>query len=266
LLFSKPKDGVGVSASLADRWIRSRLDGCSEVANRAFGEHRYHEAAQAIWHFFWDDFCDWYLELKKQDADWSYAYVTYEKALRLLHPLMPFLTEELWHRLGSSPEKSIALQPYPTDDLLDLAAEREMELLQEIVTAARTLRAEHKVDKKPLLTGVLYSKQPVQIEAIERLANVRLTVETGAAPKLEGAVRSTPDFDLVLEMPKAANQRDRLLKENIELEKVIANSDRQLSNEEILSKMPEKVVDTLRAKNVAYKAQLQKNLDALATE
>jgi valyl-tRNA synthetase len=98
------------------------------------------------------------------------------------------------------------------------------------------------------------------------LANVKLTVETGAAPKLEGAVRSTPDFDLVLEMPKAANQSERLLKENIELEKVIANSDRQLSNDEIISKMPEKVVETLRAKNVAYKAQLQKNLDALANE
>jgi valyl-tRNA synthetase len=266
LLFSKSKEGAGVSASLADRWVRSRLDGCSEVANRAFREHRYHEAAQVIWHFFWDDFCDWYLELKKQDSDWSYAYIAYEKALRLLHPLMPFLTEELWHRMGNSPKDSIALQSYPIDDLFDIAVEHEMELLQEIVTAARALRADHKVDRKPLLRGTLYCTKPLHLDSIERLANVKLTVETGAAPKLEGAVRSTPDFDLVLEMPKAANQSERLLKENIELEKVIANSDRQLSNDEIISKMPEKVVETLRAKNVAYKAQLQKNLDALANE
>jgi valyl-tRNA synthetase len=141
-----------------------------------------------------------------------------------------------------------------------------MELLQEIVTAARGLRADHKVDKKPLLTGVLYCNRPLHLDAIERLANVKLIVETGAAPRLEGAVRSSPDFDLVLNMPKAANQRERLLKENAELEKVIASSDRQLSNEEVIRKMPEKVVETLRTKHAAYKAQLAKNLDALANE
>ncbi len=203
--------------------------------------------------------------MKKPDTDWSYAYDAFEKALRLLHPLMPFLTEELWQRL-ESPGKSIALQEYPTDDLYDIVAEQEMRVLQEIVTAARALRADHKIDKKPLLTGVLYCKRPQHLDAIERLANVKLTVETGPVPKLEGAVRSTPDFDLVLEMPKAANQRDRLLKENTDLEKVIANSDRQLNNEDITSKMPEKVVETLRIKNAAYKSQLQKNLDALASE
>ena len=96
LLFSKSSEGAGVPASLsADRWIGDRLSHCAEESNRAFKDHRYHEAAQTLWHFFWDDFCDWYLELKKPDADWSYAYVVYEKALRLLHPLMPFLTEEL---------------------------------------------------------------------------------------------------------------------------------------------------------------------------
>ncbi len=265
LLFSKPREGSGRPVSLADNWIWSRLDWCSLAANVAFEKHRYHEAAQAIWHFWWDEFCDWYLELKKQDTDWSFAYLMYEEALRLLHPLMPFLTEELWQRLGIG-GKSIALRPYPTGDQVNFPVEEEMRKLQEIVTAARALRADYKIDKKPLLTGVLYCKQPLHLDAIERLANVKLTVETGAVPKLEGAVRSTPDFDLVLELPKAANQRERLLKENIELEKVIANSNRQLSNEDIISKMPPRVVETLRTKNAAYKAQLQKNLDALRSE
>jgi valyl-tRNA synthetase len=265
LLFSKSKEGAGEPVSLADRWIAHRLSVCAETANAAFKDHRYHEAAQALWHFFWDEFCDWYLELKKPDTDWSYAYVVHEQALRLLHPLMPFITEELWQRL-EKPGKSIAMEKYPQALRVDREAEREMTLLQEIVTAARALRADHKVDKKPLLSGVLYCQQPLHLDAIERLANVKLTIETGASPKLEGAIRSTPDFDLVLEMPKAADQSDRLLKENIELEKVIANSDRQLSNEEIISKMPAHVVETLRTKNAAYKAQLQKNLDALANE
>jgi valyl-tRNA synthetase len=266
-LFSKSKEGSGEPVSLADRWISSRINECADAAGSAFVDHRYHEAAQALWHFFWDEFCDWYLELKKPDTDWSYAYVVYEQALRLLHPLMPFVTEELWQRLDR-PGKSIAIERYPLPDpsKQDIQAEREMTLLQDIVTAARGLRADHKVDKKPLLTGVLYCKHPLHLDAIERLANVKLTVETGAAPKLEGAVRSSPDFDLVLNMPKAANQRERLLKENAELEKVIANSDRQLSNEEVVRKMPEKVVETLRTKHAVYKAQLQKNLDALANE
>jgi valyl-tRNA synthetase len=265
LLFSKSNEGAGVPVSLADRWIESRLHGCANVANAAFENHRYHEAAQALWHFFWDEFCDWYLELKKPDTDWSYAYIVYEQALRLLHPLMPFLTEELWQRLGR-PGKSIALEPYPQGALMDYLIERHMILLQDIVTAARALRADHKVDKKPLLTGALYCKQPVPIDAVERLANVKLTVTLGPAPKLEGAVRSTPDFDLVLEMPKAANNRERLLKDNAELEKVIANSKRQLDNEDVIRKMPEKVVETLRTKLAGYEAQLKKNLDALDNE
>jgi valyl-tRNA synthetase len=235
------------------------------VANEAFKDHRYHEAAQALWHFFWDDFCDWYLELKKPEADWSYAYVVYEKALRLLHPLMPFLTEELWHRLDP-PGKSISLELYPAGGPTNQQAEREMTLLQDVVTAARALRADNKVDKKPLLTGVLYCGQPVNLDAIERLANVKLEVNTSAAPKLEGAVRSSPEFDLLLEMPKVAPQRERLIKENAELEKVIGNSKRQLDSSDVIAKMPEKVVETLRAKLVAYEAQLKKNLDALANE
>src|SRR6266404_6449290 len=245
LLFSKT-EGAPVAASLADRWIASRLNACADVTNRAFEQHRYHEAADALWHFFWDDFCDWYLELKKPDAEWGFAYQVYEKALRLLHPLMPFITEELWHRRGH--EGSIALERYPQFDaaMADAEAEREMALLQEIVTAARVLRAEHKVDKKQVLTGVLYSQRATQIDAIQRLANVQLEVIAGPAPKLEGAVRSTPDFDLLLHMPEAAGQKERLEKENEQLEKLIANSARQLENEEFLKKAPEKVVVSIR--------------------
>jgi valyl-tRNA synthetase len=255
LLFSKSKEGAGEPVSLADRWIGHRLSACAEESNRAFGDHRYHEAAQTLWHFFWDDFCDWYLELKKPEADWSYAYVVYEKALRLLHPLMPFLTEELWHRLGLA-GKSIALEAYPKFEGSDADAAYHMEVIQRIVTEIRQGRAANKIDKSQVLGAQVMagSGQMAVIEAnrvtIERLANAKLTVSNGPL-----AVKLDIPID-----------RTRLTKENIELEKVIANSDRQLSNDEIISKMPEKVVETLRAKNVAYKAQLQKNLDALANE
>ncbi len=255
LLFSKSKEGTGEPVSLADRWIGHRLSWCAEQVNRAFGDHRYHEAAQELWHFFWDDFCDWYLELKKPETDWSYAYIVYEKALRLLHPLMPFLTEELWHRLGLS-GKSIALEDFPTFEGADTDAAYHMELIQRIVTEIRQGRAANKIDKSQVLSAdvIAGSGQIDVIESnrttIERLANAKLTVSKGP-------------FAVKLDIPI---DRARLTKENAELEKVISNSDRQLNNEHITSKMPEKVVETLRVKNAAYKAQLQKNLDALANE
>jgi len=106
---------------------------------------------------------------------------------------------------------------------------------------------------------VLYSTRAGHIDAIQRLGNVQLEVIAGKAPKLEGAVRSTPDFDLVLNMPEAAGQKERLEKENEQLEKQIASLDQQLSNEEFLKKAPAKVIESMRAKKAEYEARLKKN-------
>jgi len=258
--------------SLEDRWIRHRLNAAAEIANRAFEQHRYHEVADALWHFFWDDFCDWYLELKKLHFDDNSAHLIdiYETALRLLHPLMPFLTEELWHRL-ERPGKSIALAAYPQFDAssVDANAQHDMSILQEIITASRSLRADHKVDKKQALEAVLYSAGHAHsvarshAQAIEKLANVHLEMHHEAAPKLEGAVRSTPEFDLLLKIPEAADQSERLTKENEQLVKLIADKDRQLANESFLKRAPAHVVEELRQKKAEYEAQLRKNREAL---
>ncbi len=149
LLFSKSKEGAGEPVSLADRWIASRFSAAAESANKDFLTHRYHEAADTLYHFWWDEFCDWYLEFKKLEGDWSYAYVVYEKALRLLHPLMPFITEELWQRLETG-GKSIALATYPESDpaLEDEEAERDMEVLSRIIVEIRMFRASRLIDPK----------------------------------------------------------------------------------------------------------------------
>src|SRR5579862_7477438 len=145
--------GPSLEVALEDRWIFSRLNTCAEQVNRAIEQYRYHEAAQLLWHFFWHEFCDWYLELKKPcfqensglNADWRNVLAAFETALRLLHPAMPFLTEELWQRLSNGrPTRpaSIALAGYPQyrRQSTDFAAEREIGIVQEIVTQARTLR------------------------------------------------------------------------------------------------------------------------------
>ncbi|MDQ2900043.1 MAG: valine--tRNA ligase [Acidobacteriota bacterium] len=259
---------------LEDRWIFSRSNNCAEQMNRAIGQYRYHEAAQAVWHFFWHDFCDWYIELKKLrfqensglNADWENILAAFEAALRLLHPVMPFLTEELWQRLAAGNRdrpKSIALAAFPQFDpaLADEAAEREMQILQEIVTVARNLRTERKLDPKLPISGTLHSRgaalrlAQAHAAAIQKLANVSLTCEEGIAPS---AMRSTPDFDLTLELPEAQldAQRKRIEKEREQLEKNIANSERQLSDEKFLSRAPEKVVESIRQKLDEYQAQL----------
>ncbi|MCU1263048.1 MAG: valyl-tRNA synthetase, partial [Bryobacterales bacterium] len=266
--------------SLEDRWIFSRLNACAEQVNRAIEQYRYHEVAQSVWHFFWHEFCDWYVELKKLrftegsglNSDWRNLLAAFEAALRLLHPVMPFLTEELWQRLGTG-GKSIALASFPQyrHELSDLAAEHEMQVLQDIVSLARNLRADLKVDPKLILEGTLYSHSSAgeiaraHVDAIRKLGNVNLNILQDHAPKNAGAMRSTAEFDLVLQVPEreAGAQRERLEKEKEQLEKGIENHERQLADESFRSKAPEKVIAGMQRKLETYKAQLAKVISAL---
>ena len=267
-----------LEAPVEDRWIFSRLNSAAEQANRAIEQYRYHEVAQVLWQFFWHEFCDWYLELKKLrfrdktglTADWRNTLAAFETALRLLHPAMPFLTEELWQRLAagrSDRPVSIALADYPQyrSSATDHAAEREIGIVQEVVTMARNLRAESKLDPKQPVEGTLYSRTNAleiaskHADAIHRLANVKLGFETGTAPH-RAVMRSTAEFDLVLQLPKSQDdaQRKRKEKEREQLIKNIQNSERQLSDETFLAKAPAQVIETIRKKLIDYREQLHK--------
>ena len=276
--FRPEADPATGAVPIEDRWIFSRLNACAAQANRAIETYRYHEAAQVLWHFFWHEFCDWYLELKKLEfrensrltPGWRNALAAFETALRLLHPAMPFLTEELWQRLATDRATrpvSIALAGYPqfNEDAADAEAEREIGILQEIVTVARTLRTEAKLDPKLQVAGVLYSLGPAldvarrNGEAIRKLANVNLELKAEAAPKAPG-IRSGPEFDLALHLPKAQEdaQRKRDEKEREQLLKNIANNERQLNDEKFLGRAPAHVIDGMRQKLADYKTQLGK--------
>ena len=275
--FQPETDPATGAVALEDRWIFSRLNACVAQANRAIETYRYHEAAQVLWHFFWHEFCDWYLELKKLEfrqnsgltSGWRNALAAFETALRLLHPAMPFLTEELWQRLATDRKTrpvSIALAGYPQfRGLADADAEREVGILQEIVTVARTLRTEAKIDPKLQVAGVLYSLGPAlqaagrNAEAIRKLANVTLELKAEAAPHAAG-VRSASGFDLALHLPKTLEgaQLKRIDKEREQLIKNIANHERQLSDEKFLGRAPAHVIEGMRQKLVEYKTQLGK--------
>ncbi len=264
----------GELEALEDRWIFSRLGSTAEKVNRDLENHRYHEVAEELWQFFWHDFCDWYLEIKKLRLlagsgltnDWSNLLAVFSAYLRLQHPILPFITEELWHRFGQ--DTSIALARFPQAAAADEAAEREMGLLQDMVTAARKLKADNGVDDKTELAGVLYCRNgasAVELPVIERLGKVKLEVRTGAAPALTGAVRSTTHFDLSLQLPAVDRDalRQRLLKENDKLEKLVINIDRQLESEKFLNGAPAHVIEDVRAKRVEYIAQIEKNRGTL---
>ena len=272
-------------APLEDRWIFSRLNRCVEQVNRAVAAYRYHEVAQLLWHFFWHEFCDWYVELKKLrftensglTADWRNILTVFETALRLLHPAMPFITEELWQRLARGAPgqpKSIALAafPAPKPSWENEAAEQQMELLQEIIISARNLRAQLKLDPKEQLAGTLYARDAAfavardGAEAIAKLARVELEVTDGKAPDAGGAKRSTPEFDLVLDVPAAKVDalRESLRKEVANLEKLVANSTKQLANQQFVSRAPADVVEGIRTKLADYEAQLGKSRSVLS--
>ncbi|HYE14991.1 MAG TPA: class I tRNA ligase family protein, partial [Pyrinomonadaceae bacterium] len=152
--------------ALHDRWITSRLNRTARDVARAVEQYQFHEAVYALYHFFWDDFCDWYIELSKsevtaaeaspeRDAARSRTLTVLEQALRLLHPFMPYITEELWQRLpgvGSQllhpayahAEPTVMLAAYPRaeESLIDERAESEMQAVIELVSRVRNIRTE----------------------------------------------------------------------------------------------------------------------------
>ena len=184
----------------------------------------------------------------------------FEASLRLLHPVMPFITEEIWHAVydGNPPLKSIALAAYPQADekQVDLAAETSMAIVQDLIVAVRNLRAELKVEQKQRVPIQIYAPD-AEIKslleqnqsAIERLANVEgVTFVENSLAKVAGA-RSTARFDVHVVYEKkidVAAERARLTKELEQVEKEMANGQRQLGNEQFLAKAPAKVVEGMR--------------------
>jgi valyl-tRNA synthetase len=189
--------------------------------------------------------------------------------------MMPFITEELWQRItDGDPDRprSIALAHYPQYDpeASDAQAEYAIEILQSIVTAARELRADMKIDPKATMDGVLVVRQPAQamvhemLSGIERLAGAKLEVRD-TAEGLEGVKRGFPEFDLIIRVSaaQAEAQRSRIQKEIDQLQKVIASSERQLGDDKFLSRAPEQVIGTIKEKLAGYEAQLQKLRESL---
>jgi valyl-tRNA synthetase len=266
--------GVGgfQAATLEDRWILSRFNRVAAGVNDALATYRFHEAANSIYDFFWGEFCDWYLELIKprlnfeEGGDKSAARTAcanlvnlLDASLRLLHPVMPFITEEIWQAIyeGQAPAKSIALVAYPQADerQIDLAAETDMAILQDLIVNIRNLRAELKVEPKVKVPIQIFAHEAgirTLIEqnhgAVERLANVETIAFVDTSLAKHAGTRSTARFDVHVIFERKIDvgaECGRLKKELEALEKRINMSTLQLENPNFRSKAPQNIVDGL---------------------
>ncbi|AFI85034.1 valine--tRNA ligase [Methylophaga nitratireducenticrescens] len=278
-------DNAEVELSLADRWIISLLQQTELDVTRAIDSYRFDLAAQAIYEFIWNNYCDWYLELSKPVLNNNAAsdvakrgtrrtlVRVLEATLRLAHPFMPFITEEIWQTIAPLAGKSgntIINQPYPVADSskIDLVAEEEMKWLMKFTNGIRSIRSQMNIAPKKSLKVILKNadnidKTLVDIRGnfLKKLANLdAIEYLNGEAPAAATALVGKMEILIPLEglIDKDA-EIARLDKEISKLDKIIKQSAGKLSNENYVAKAPADVV----AKEREKLAELEQSLSQL---
>ncbi|MER2506031.1 MAG: valine--tRNA ligase [Azonexus sp.] len=282
-----PDGEARLKFSFADRWIVSQLQRVEAEIEQHFADYRFDLLAQAIYKFVWDEFCDWYLEIAKveiqtgDDAQRRGARRTLvrvlETVLRLAHPLIPFVTEELWQTVapiaGRKTHDSIMLAAYPRADLsrIDPAAESRVERLKALAYACRNLRGEMNVSpaqRMPLLVaggGAEIAEFAPILQALAKVSEVQIVADMPADAMAPVAVVGETRLMLKMEIDIAV-ERERLAKEIDKLEKQIAIARGKLDNESFVARAPAAVVDQEKQRLADFTAtleQLKPQLDRL---
>jgi valyl-tRNA synthetase len=265
LLYSEPQIHTDdTDLELHDRWILSRLNKTAIEVNEALEKYEFHAAAQTLYHFFWDDFCDWYIELSKADVTAeedtprrrearSRLLSVLEQALRLLHPFMPYITEELWLRLPGDKqlhpayrdaEPTIMLAAYPQGGPIDETAETEMQMVISLISAVRNIRSELNVNPSERITVLVgmgnrklrdvFERNVNQIRRLTRAAEVLVAAKLDAPKASAKAVLSSDGevavplaglIDFAEEIKRLKRKREKLENEATKLQTQLANPD-----------------------------------------
>jgi valyl-tRNA synthetase len=291
---------LNTNEKLHDRWIISRLNKTARDLNTAIDNYDFHDAVQNLYHFFWDDFCDWYIELAKADvtAEEESAARTeartrlltvLEQALRLLHPFMPYITEELWQRLpGEKPlhsayagaEPTVMLTAYPEGaaNLIDELAESEMQAIIELISRVRNIRSTMNIkpsERIPIIIGApdeklrrVFSSARDQITRLVRANEVSVS-ERLEAPRasaravLTGGAEAAVPLEGLIDFEQ---ERRRLQRELEKLQAESAKLETQLNNPNFVSRAPAERVNEVRdriADIAQQSAQVQQTLENL---
>ena len=268
------------SFGTVERWILSRLNAVTSEVNRQLSLFRFDEAAGALYHFFWHEFCDWYIEMAKpvllgrhgSDDQRKLAkrvlLEVLDRSLRLLHPFMPFVTEEIWQKLGGvEPAIMIATYPIAEEVLEDPEAERLVSATKAIITTIRNVRAERGfTPKEPFtlyVTGSghrdsnFFRENAWLLTGLARLDSVIIDGEPPA-----GAHQDVVEgFHIAIQFPEKVISPEQLERIQRDIEKTkaeLAATDARLANEEFTSNAPAKIVEGARARQAELRARLEK--------
>ncbi|HYA40902.1 MAG TPA: valine--tRNA ligase [Syntrophobacteraceae bacterium] len=277
------KDRGGEVLGLAHRWILSRLQRVAAETVESLDNYYFNQYAQVLYQFLWHEYCDWYLEIIKPDlygrgADAgdlarSVAAVVLEKILILLHPVMPFITEEVWHRLPHTSGMTIMKAAFPEAqaEWIDPEAEEQMETLMAVIVAIRNIRGEMNVSPALKVEVACLCVQDAELDllkvhqsTIADLGKVsKLTIAKAgkiAKPRYAAGavVRNMEVFVVLKDILDFDSESSRLQKELAKLEKELGLTHRKLSNDDFLQKAPHEVIEKEREKNVRLGEKIDK--------
>jgi valyl-tRNA synthetase len=281
------EEGANLEPLLEDRWILSRSAKAARDAGKAIEEYRFNDAASAIYQFTWHEFCDWYLEFIKpqlynaddparQAKTRRVLREVFSRLIRMLHPFMPFITEELWQRLPGS-EGSIMKSDWPlvSDEDQDLEAEEEMKIVMEVIGAVRNIRGEMGVNPGQQVPLLLKPADKETQELLERNTD-RIALQTKAQEvrlEMDGEQTATMATTALSKLTVLVDLKDlvdfkaeeaRLGKKIAKLEKEIAKSDKKLSNQGFVDKAPQEVIQKEKDKLEKGRAQVERLKDNLS--
>jgi valyl-tRNA synthetase len=280
---AKKKHPTGFSnkpvSSLADKWIISRANRAARDIKKSLDDYLINDATKILYDFIWKDFCDWYLEIVKIQPDSTpLAVEILEGILRMLHPVMPFVTEELWHVLTNNPDNMlIGRDDYITadDGKIDDSAEAEFEFIQRIVEAARLLRSNAKLAPSKSAEFVIRLKDKTDVTLTESARNIidRLVRAEALAIELEGGGElSSKEYSSellsgrgqvflkleALSADEAKKEQDRIRKEHERISKNYETLKSKLSDENFIARAPEHIVAKEKEKLESFRVQLEK--------
>jgi valyl-tRNA synthetase len=256
--------------TLPDRWIVSRMNAVAAEVDKALTDYRFNDAANALYQFAWHEFCDWYLELIKpvlysddgpaKRATLNCLVNVFEKTMRMLHPFMPFITEEIWQSLPLTGQPaSIMIAEFPVHDpaFVDAEAEDGIKTLVDIITGIRNIRGEMNISPSVELSAKVKVLRPELKDSIEtnsnyilklsRLADIEVGLDT-AKPKMS-AVAVTPEVEIYVPLEGAVDidaELARLRKEIDKAEKEVKPFEAKLANDGFVKKAPPEVLEKTR--------------------